>query len=105
MFNFWSPFLQLSTIASQSALGAELLSQAFDSAPTEPSSADSQKEPISVVIIDASTMAENVSPSILPMMMLKHFSKIPDFIQFLSFIWLLTMLETSQGNTYARTGV
>ena len=52
---------QLLSIASQSALGAELLSQAFDSAPTEPPSADPQKEPISVEITDASTTVENVS--------------------------------------------
>ena len=48
-------------IASQSALGAELLSQAFDSAPAEPLSADPQKESILVEITDASTTAENVS--------------------------------------------
>ena len=46
---------------SQPALGAGLLSQAFDSAPTEPQSADPQKEPISVEITDASITAENVS--------------------------------------------
>ena len=82
-----SPFSQLSTIVSQSALGVELLSQAFDSVPTEPSLADSHKEPISVAITDASTSAENVS--------LFHFildarwgifSKVPDFIRFPSFI-------------------
>ena len=39
----------------------ELLSEAFDSAPTEPSSIDPQKEPILVEIIDASTTAKNVS--------------------------------------------
>ena len=59
----------------------------FDSAPTEPSSADSHKEPISVAITDAPTMVENVS--------LFHFildarwsifSKVPNFIQFPSFI-------------------
>ena len=38
-----------------------LLSQVFDLAPTEHSSADPQKEPISVEITDASTAAENVS--------------------------------------------
>ena len=52
---------QLSSIASQSALGAELLSQALDSTPTEPPSADSQKELISIGITDASTIVENVS--------------------------------------------
>ena len=52
---------QLSSIASQSALGAVLLSQAFDSAPVEPVSVDPQKEPISVEITDASTIVENVS--------------------------------------------
>ena len=54
----------LSTIVSQSALGAELLSQALDSAPIEPSSADPQKEPISVEITDASKMVGDVSLSI-----------------------------------------
>jgi len=39
----------------------ELLSQAFDSAPIEPSSADPQKEPILVEIIDVSIIEENVS--------------------------------------------
>ena len=51
---------QLLSIASQSALGAELLSQALDSTPIEPPSPDSQKERISVGTIDASTIAENV---------------------------------------------
>ena len=46
---------------SQPTLGAELLSQVFDSAPIEPSSADPQKESILVEITDASTAAENVS--------------------------------------------
>ena len=106
MFNFWSPFSQLSTIASQSSLGAELLSQAFDSAPTEPSSADSQKEPISVEITDAPTTAENVSffHFILDACW-SIFWKVSDFIQFPSFIWFLAMLDTSRGNTYARAGV
>ena len=45
----------------QSALGAVLPSQAFDLAPVEPLSADPQKEPILVEIIDASTIVENVS--------------------------------------------
>ena len=48
-------------IASQPALGAGLLSQAFDSAPTEPPSTDPQKEPILVEITDASITVENVS--------------------------------------------
>ena len=46
---------------SQPALGAELLSQAFDSASTERPSADPRKEPISVEITDTSTIVENVS--------------------------------------------
>ena len=46
---------------SQPALGAGLLSQALDSAPTEPPSADPQKEPILVEITDASITAENAS--------------------------------------------
>ena len=49
---------------AQSALGAELLSQAFDSAPIELLSADPQKEPILVEIIDTSNTIEDVSPSI-----------------------------------------
>jgi len=39
----------------------ELLSQAFDSTPTEPPSVDPQKEPILVEMTNASTTAENVS--------------------------------------------
>ena len=54
---------QLSTIASQSALGVELLSQTFKSAPTNPSSADPQKEPILVEITDASKTTEDENPS------------------------------------------
>ena len=46
---------------SQPTLGAELLSQAFDLASTEPPSANPRKEPILVEITDASTIAENVS--------------------------------------------
>ena len=46
---------------SQPALGAELLSQAFNSTSTEPPSADPRKEPILVEITDTSTTAENVS--------------------------------------------
>ena len=47
---------------SQHAWGAELLSQAFKSASTEPSSADPQKEPISVETTDASRMVEDENP-------------------------------------------
>ncbi|XP_066323111.1 uncharacterized protein [Miscanthus floridulus] len=57
---------KLSNIASQSALGAALLSQAFDSALVEPLSADPQKEPILVEITDASTIAENILPEETP---------------------------------------
>ena len=46
---------------SQPALGAELLSQAFDLASTEPPSADPRKEPILVEITNTSTTVENVS--------------------------------------------
>jgi len=46
---------------SQPALGAELLSQAFDSTSTEPPSADPRKELILVDITDTSTTSENVS--------------------------------------------
>ena len=49
---------------SQSALGAELLSQAFDLASTEPSSADPQTEPISVEPTNASRTIEDDNPSI-----------------------------------------
>ena len=59
-------FSQLSTIASQSALGTELLSQAFKSAPTKPSSIDPQKEPILVETTDAFKTTEDKSPSIPP---------------------------------------
>ena len=52
---------QLSSIASQSALGAVLPFQAFDLAPVEPLLADPQKEQILIEITDASTIAENVS--------------------------------------------
>ena len=56
--------LQLSTIASQPALGVELLSQAFKSASTKPSSADPQKKPISVETIeDVSKTIEDENPS------------------------------------------
>ena len=59
---------------SQPALGAELLSQAFKSASTEPSLADPQKEPILVEITDASKIAEDISPSISPPDVAKAFS-------------------------------
>ena len=56
---FFIPFSsQLSSIASQPALGVGHLSQALDPSPTEPSS---QEKPISVEATDAFTMAENVS--------------------------------------------
>ena len=58
-------FSQLSSIASQSASGAGLLSQALDSSPTKPLSADPQQELISVEVTDASTMAENVNFSFM----------------------------------------
>jgi len=58
-------FSQLSSIASQSALGAGLLSQALDSTPTKPLSADPQQEPISVEVTDASTTIENVNFSLM----------------------------------------
>ena len=66
---------------SQPALGAELLSQAFKSASTDPSSADPQKEPILVETTDASKAAEDVSPSISPPDAAKSF-----FLKFLIFI-------------------
>ena len=49
---------QLSSIASQSALGAGQLSQVLDPLSTEPSS---QEKPISVEATNAFTTAENVS--------------------------------------------
>jgi len=52
----------------------ELLSQAFDSALTEPSSADPQKEPILVKITDASKIVEDVSLSVLSSMLVGVFS-------------------------------
>jgi len=61
-------------MASQSALGVELLSQAFKSASTEPPLADPQKELILVELTDASTTAEDVSPSISPSDAAKAFS-------------------------------
>ena len=65
--------MQLLTIASQPALGAELLVQVFKSASTKPSSADPQKEPISVETV------EDGSPSISPPDAAKVFFKILDF--------------------------
>ena len=59
-------FSQLSSIASQSASGAGLLSQALDSSPTKPLSANPQQESILVEVTDASTMAENVNFSFTP---------------------------------------
>ncbi|XP_066310959.1 uncharacterized protein [Miscanthus floridulus] len=53
---------ELSTIGSQSVLGAVLLSQAFDLAPTRPSSIDPQEELILVETTDASKMAEDILP-------------------------------------------
>jgi len=61
--------LQPSTIASQFALGAELLSQAFESESTNLSSANPPKEPITIEIIDASDrpkIAEDENLSISP---------------------------------------
>ena len=57
-------FSKLSSIASQSASGAGLLSQALDSSPTKPLSADPQQEPILVEVTDASTTTENVNFSL-----------------------------------------
>jgi len=51
------------TIASQPTQGAELLSQTFKSASTKPSSADAQKEPISVEPNDASNTVEDENSS------------------------------------------
>ena len=47
----------------QSALGAELLSQAFKSAPTKPSSTNPQKESIPVATTEASNTVEDENPS------------------------------------------
>ena len=56
---FFDPiFSQLSSIVSQSALGAGQLSQVLDPLSTEPSS---QEKPILVEATDAFTTAENVS--------------------------------------------
>jgi len=49
-------------MASQLALGIELLSQAFKSASTEPPSADPQKEPILVETIGASKTTKDENP-------------------------------------------
>ena len=48
---------------SQLALGAELLSQAFKSSSTKPSSVDPQKEPILVETTDVSKTVEDENPS------------------------------------------
>ena len=66
---------------SQPTLGAELLSYAFKSASTKPSSADPHNELISVETIDASKTAEDVSLSISPSNVAKVF-----FLKFLIFI-------------------
>ena len=50
---------------SQLVLGVELLSQAFKSASTDPSSADPQKEPILDETTNASRMAEDKNPPTL----------------------------------------
>jgi hypothetical protein len=56
---FFDPiFSQLSSIASQSALGAGQLSQVLDPPSTEPSC---QEKPISAEATDAFTTVENVS--------------------------------------------
>ena len=94
---------QLSSIASQSALGVELLSPTLDSTPTESPSADSQKEPISIGITDASITTENVS-FILDTFGEFFFSFLIHLV-FSSFIQFLAMSDTSRGNTYARAGV
>ncbi|XP_066396283.1 uncharacterized protein [Miscanthus floridulus] len=54
---------ELSIIASQSTLGVELLSQAFKSTPTKPSSVDPQKKLILVETTDASKTVEDKNPS------------------------------------------
>ena len=61
--------MQPSTIASQSALGAELLYQAFESVPTNLPSTNPPKEPITTEITDASNrpkIAEDENLSTLP---------------------------------------
>ena len=55
--------MQLSTIASQPALGVELLSRAFKSALNHPSSADPQKELILAETTDSSRTTEDENPS------------------------------------------
>ena len=52
--------MQPSTIASQSALGAELLSQAFESASTNLSSSNPPKELITIEITDASDRPKTI---------------------------------------------
>ena len=71
---------------SQPALGAELLSQAFDSALAKPPSADPRKEPISVETTNTSITTENVS-SILDTQLL-------DLLSFPLFIRLFIMPDT-----------
>jgi len=56
----------LSTIASQSTLGAKLFSHVFGLAPTRPSSADLPKELIMIETTDASKIVENENPSTSP---------------------------------------
>ena len=58
-------FSQLLSIASQSSLGAGLLSQTLDSTPTKPLLADPQQEPILMEVTDAFTTAENVNFSLM----------------------------------------
>ena len=85
---------------SQPALGVELLSQAFKSASTDPSSADPQKEPISIETTDASKAAEDVSPSISPPDAAKAlFLKFLIFIQFSPFSDHLPC-QTLHGETF-----
>lgn len=60
--------MQPSTIEAQSTLGANLLSQAFGSAFTNPSLANPPKEPIMTKSVDASgkPTTEDENPSNLP---------------------------------------
>jgi len=77
---------QLSTIVSQLALGVKLLSQAFKSASTDPSSPDPQKETISVETTNASKAAEDASPISPPDAAKALFLKFLIFIQFSPFL-------------------
>ena len=63
-------------------MGAELLSQAFKSAPTKPSSANPQKEPISVETTNASKTAEDEDPSTSLPDAARYLLKTLNFIQF-----------------------